>query len=101
MGLGIDYGIYMMSRLREEMQGTANDWQISLRNTLNTTGSAVIVSVVVLIACFIPLMNTDLANTWGLGVYISEALIIDVATALTFLPLLVYWLKPGFVFDKK
>ena len=100
MGLGIDYGIYMISRLREEMQATAGNWAQSLRNTLNTTGSAIIVSVIVLIACFIPLMNTDLANTWGLGVYISEALIIDVVTSLTLLPLLVYWLKPRFVFGK-
>jgi predicted RND superfamily exporter protein len=101
MGLGIDYGIYMISRLREEMQTTAGDWPRALRNTLDTTGSAVIVSVVVLIACFIPLMNTDLANTWGLGVYISQALIIDVITALTLLPLLVYLLKPRFVFGPR
>ncbi len=99
MGLGIDYGIYMMSRLREEMEVTGGVWEESLRNTLNTTGSAVVMSVVVLIACFIPLMNTDLANTWGLGVYITEALVIDVVTALTLLPLLVYWLKPKFVFQ--
>jgi hypothetical protein len=43
-------------------------------------------------------MNTDLANTWGLGVYISQALLIDVVTALTILPMLVAWLKPRFVF---
>lgn len=101
MGLGIDYGIYMMSRLREEMQATAGDWQKSLVNTLNTTGSAVLISVIVLLGCFIPLLNTDLANTWGLGVYIIEALLIDVVTALTLLPLLVLWLKPKFVFGEK
>lgn len=101
MGLGIDYGIYMMSRLREEMEATAGDWQQSLVNTLNTTGSAVIISVIVLLGCFIPLLNTDLANTWGLGVYITEALLIDVVTALTILPMLVKWLKPKFVFGEK
>ncbi|MBA1443478.1 MAG: MMPL family transporter [Chromatiales bacterium] len=98
MGRGVDYGIYMISRLREEMQATAGDWTKSLENTLNTTGSAVIVSVLVLLGCFIPLLNTDLANTWGLGIYISEALLIDVVTALLLLPLLVKWLKPKFVF---
>ncbi|MEJ2610090.1 MAG: MMPL family transporter [Candidatus Thiodiazotropha sp.] len=98
MGLGIDYGIYMMSRLKEEMDATAGNWQESLVNTLNTTGSAVIISVIVLLGCFIPLLNTDLANTWGLGIYISQALLIDVVTALTILPMLVAWLKPKFVF---
>jgi len=98
MGLGIDYGIYILSRLREEMQATAGDWEKSLRNTLNTTGSAVIISIVVLLGSFIPLLNTDLANTWGLAIYIGEALIIDVFTALMLLPVMVRWFKPAYVF---
>ncbi|MCP4696626.1 MAG: MMPL family transporter [Gammaproteobacteria bacterium] len=98
MGLGVDYGIYMISRLREEMQSAGADWTKALGNTLRTTGSAIIVSVLVLLGSFIPLVGTDLANTWALGVYISEALIIDMFTALTLLPLLVYLLKPKYVF---
>lgn len=98
MGLGVDYGIYMISRLREEMAETSNNWAVSLRNTLNTTGSAVIVSIVVLLGSFIPLVGTDLANTWGLSMYIGEALLIDVVTALMLLPLMVKWLKPKYVF---
>ena len=99
IGLGVDYSIYMVSRLREEMQATGRDWQQSLRNTLDTTGSAVIGSVIVLLGSFIPLLATDLANTWGLGIYIIQALIIDVITALTVLPLLIYWFKVKFVFE--
>ncbi|MBT6478712.1 MAG: MMPL family transporter, partial [Gammaproteobacteria bacterium] len=98
MGLGVDYGIYMVSRLREEMQATGDNWAQSLQNTLSTTGSAVIVSVIVLLGSFVPLMNTELANTWSVSLYIGEALILDVVAALTVLPLLVLWLKPDFVF---
>jgi len=72
MGLGVDYGIYMISRLREEMQMTGGQWTETLRNTLSTTGSAVIVSVLVLLGSFIPLVGTELANTWALGIYIFE-----------------------------
>ena len=97
-GLGVDYGIYMLSRLREEMRASGGDWMASLRQTLNTTGSAVLISVVVLLGSFVPLMNTHLANTWSLSIYISLALIIDVIAALTLLPLLVRWLKPKYVF---
>jgi predicted RND superfamily exporter protein len=99
MGLGVDYGIYMVSRLREEMRETGGEWMQALRNTQNTTGSAVIISVVVLLGSFIPLIGTDLANTWGLGIYIGAALIIDVFTALMLLPLMVKWFKPKYVFD--
>ncbi|WP_456379664.1 efflux RND transporter permease subunit [Thiolapillus sp.] len=100
MGLGVDYGIYMLSRLKEEMVETAGNWEQALRNTLNTTGSAVIVSVVVLLGSFIPLVATDLANTWGLAMYIGEALVIDVFAALMLLPTLVYWLRPKYVFGE-
>ena len=99
MGLGVDYGIYMVSRLREEMQATGGKWLESLQNTMNTTGSAVIISVVVLLGSFIPLVGTNLANTWGLAIYIGEALLIDVFTALMLLPMLVWVLKPKYVFD--
>ena len=98
MGLGIDYGIYMVSRLREEMQKTQLDWHQALQNTLSSTGSAIVISVVVLLGSIIPLMNTTLANTWSVSLYIAEALIMDVLTALMFLPLIIYWLKPKFVF---
>jgi predicted RND superfamily exporter protein len=98
LGLGVDYGIYMLSRLREEMKANGGDWSSALRETLCTTGSAVIISVLVLLGSFIPLLNTELANTWALGIFISEALIIDVFTALTILPLLVLLFKPAYVF---
>ncbi len=98
MGLGVDYGIYMVSRLREEMQATGNNWLEALRNTQNTTGSAVIVSIIVLLGSFIPLVGTTLANTWGLSIYIGWALVIDVFTALMLLPMMIKWFKPKYVF---
>jgi predicted RND superfamily exporter protein len=90
----------MISRLREEMQATAQNWKQALENTLTSTGSAVFSSVIVLLGSFVPLLGTELANTWALGIFISEALIIDVFTALTILPLLIYWFKPKYVFQK-
>ena len=56
------------------------------------------ISVVVLLGSVIPLMNTTLANTWSVSLYIAEALILDVITALMFLPLLIHWLKPQVVY---
>lgn len=101
MGLGVDYSIYMISRLKEEMRETGGKWKESLKNTLETTGAAVFASIVVLLASFIPLLMTQLANTWALGVFISEALIIDVVIALTIVPLLIYVFKPKYVFGEK
>ncbi|MBF0194448.1 MAG: MMPL family transporter [Magnetococcales bacterium] len=101
MGLGVDYSIYIIFRLREEMQVGDKSWKEALSNTLSSTGSAVVASVIVLLGSFVPLVSTELGNTWGLGMYIGEAIIIDVFTALTFLPLMVWLFKPSYVFGKK
>ncbi|PVV09447.1 MAG: hypothetical protein B6D77_10120 [gamma proteobacterium symbiont of Ctena orbiculata] len=98
MGLGVDYGVYMVSRLREEMRASGEDWRTALESTLETTGSAILISMLVLLGSFIPLMNTELANLWSVSLYISEALIMDVFIALLVLPLMVNWLRPRFVF---
>ena len=99
MGLGVDYSIYMISRLKEEL-GEHGDWSKALRNTIATTGSSVLISVVILVGAFIPLMATTLGNTWGVSAYITEAILIDVFTSLTILPILIFWLKPKYVFKK-
>jgi hypothetical protein len=99
MGLGVNFAIYVIARLREEMGATGRDWDKALRNTMHGTGSAVVVSVIVLLGSFIPLMGTELANTWSLALYISFALVIDVITALTLLPLMISWIKPKYVFE--
>lgn len=100
MGLGVDYGVYMVSRLREEMLDQGANWKAALQTTLGTTGSAILISMVVLLSSFIPLMNTELANLWSVSLYISEALLMDVFISLLVLPLMVYWLKPRFVFPQ-
>ncbi len=100
MGLGIDYAVYMVSRLREEMHSGGQEWRQALETTLSSTGSAIIISVIVLLGSFIPLMNTELANLWSVSLYIGMALVLDMIIALMVLPLLVYWLKPRFVFER-
>ena len=100
MGLGVDYAVYMVSRLREEMRVDGHHWDVALRETIRTTGSAILISVVVLLGSLIPLMNTEMANLWSVSLYIAEALILDVLLALMLLPLLVKWLRPKHVFGR-
>ncbi len=99
MGLGVDYSIYMIAKLREEFKAHG-DWNRAMKITVATTGSSVLISVIVLFGSFIPLMATELGNTWGLSIYITEAIVIDVVTSLTLLPLLLFWLKPNYIFGK-
>ena len=60
----------------------------SLVTVVDLLFNAYLHELYLVLGSFIPLISTHLANTWGLGIFIGEALIIDVITALTLLPLL-------------
>jgi signal transduction histidine kinase len=87
MGLGVDYSIYLAARFRAEY-ATTEDLDATLSKTLSTTGSGVLLSVIILCISLLPLMATDLANTWGLAMYIGVAIVTSVFTTLLLLPLL-------------
>ncbi len=99
MGLGVDYSIYIIARLKEEMSAK-KDWQLAVKSTIKTTGAAIFISITALIVSFIPLMLTQLANTWALSIFILEALVIDIVLALTIVPIFIYWSKSKYVFGK-
>lgn len=88
MGLGVDYSIYLAWRFRNEYAREC-DLDSAMRNTLSTTGSAVVLSVLVLLICLLPLLLTPLANIWGLAIYIGSAVLVSVFTAMTVLPILI------------
>ena len=48
-GLGIDYGIYMLSRIIDEMDATGGDVEQSIIRSFSTTGRAVVVTGIVVI----------------------------------------------------
>lgn len=88
MGLGVDYSIYLASRFKAEY-AASEDLLATTARTLSTTGSAVVLSVVVLLCSLVPLLLTDLANTWGLAMYMGVAIAVSVLTAMTLLPILI------------
>ncbi len=90
MGLGVDYCIYLAARFRVEYE-RSEDLNEALKQTLSTTGSGVVLAVVVLLLSLLPLFLTDLANIWGLAMYTSVAILTSVFTALFLLPLLLRW----------
>ena len=88
IGLGVDYSIYLAWRFRSEY-GHAVELDKALQKTLVSTGSAVVLSVLVLLCSLVPLLFTPLANTWGLAVYIGTAVLVSVFTAMLVLPILI------------
>ncbi|TNF92267.1 MAG: transporter [Gammaproteobacteria bacterium] len=88
MGLGVDYSIYLASRIKLEYS-KSEDLLRAFRETFSTTGASALLSVTVLLFSLIPLLMTPLANTWGLAVFTGTAIIVSVLTAMTLLPILI------------
>ncbi len=88
MGLGVDYSIYLASRIKLEYT-KSEDLISAFRETFSTTGSSALLSVLLLLFSLIPLLMTPLANTWGLAVYTSTAIVVSILTAMTLLPTLI------------
>ena len=96
IGIGVDYAIYMLDRMREEVRHrTIED---AVRVSLATTGAAVLftaVTVVAGIAYWIP--GSSLRFNSEMAMLLSLLMISNMIGAITLLPLLVKVFKPSFV----
>lgn len=96
IGLGVDYAIYMLDRIREEVRHRALD--DAVRVALATTGAAVLftaVTVVAGIAYWIP--GSSLRFNSEMAMLLSLLMVSNMVGAVSLLPLLVKVFKPSFV----
>ena len=99
-GLGINYGIYVLARLFDEMHSKKRTYRDILHYTLITSGKAVffsglIVSLGILIWIFSPIRFQAM-----MGLSLCIALILNMAISLIMIPVLVWWFKPRFLFGR-
>jgi len=96
IGLGVDYAIYMLDRMREEVRHRSLD--DAVRVSLATTGAAVLftaVTVVAGIAYWIP--GSSLRFNSEMAMLLSLLMVSNMIGAISLLPLLVKVFKPSFV----
>lgn len=99
-GLGINYGIYILARLFDETRKKRRTYRNILEFTLVTSGKAVffsgaIVSLGILVWIFSPILFQA-----RLGASLCLSLILNMVTSLIVIPVLVWWIKPKFLFGK-
>lgn len=97
VGIGADYEIYLIFRLREEFRKTKNVEQ-SIRTTLQTSGKAIIFVAIAVSAGYGLLAFTGFYLHME-GILVPLAMLTSSLGALTILPALVIIFKPKFVFD--
>ncbi len=95
IGLGVDYGLYMVSRIREEYIPT-QDLKAAIPIALATTGRAVVVTAITMVTGIIFWYFSPLRFQAEMGLLLSIVLVMNLLGALFLLPTLIYLIKPKF-----
>ena len=97
VGVGIDYGIYLLSRICEEFHAQNQDWAAAIRASLTTTGKAIMFTASIMFVGIVPwYFLSGLKFMADMGLLLTLTMLINMVLALVVLPLLVWLIKPKF-----
>ncbi|HWP64316.1 MAG TPA: MMPL family transporter [Candidatus Limnocylindria bacterium] len=96
-GIGADYAIYFLYRLREEHLRQANDAD-ALAAAMLTSGRAVLFVAASIGAGFAVMAPSPFYGMWLFGVLMPTAMLLSCFSALTVMPVMVMRQRPAFVF---
>jgi len=99
IGVGIDYGIYLQTRICEEYQGVAKkDLARAIRISLATCGKAIFFTAALMTIGLAPwYFLSELKFLSDMGLLLVVVMLINMVLALILLPLLIYLIKPRFL----
>lgn len=98
VGVGIDYGIYLLSRICEEYHAQGQNWERAITHSLTTTGKAIMFTATIMLIGIMPwYFLSDLKFMADMGLLLAAVMLINMVLALVVLPLLVWIIKPKFV----
>ena len=97
IGVGIDYGIYLLSRICEEYRGHG-DYARAIDAAVTTTGKAIFFTATIVLVGILPwYFLSSLKFLADMGLLLVLIMLINMAIALVVVPLLVYIGRPKFV----
>jgi len=98
VGIGIDYGIYLLSRICEEYTARDHDLTAAIQASLTTTGKAIMFTATVMLIGILPwYFLSDLKFMADMGMLLVAIMLINMMLSLIALPLLVWIIKPKFM----
>jgi len=98
VGIGADYAVYFLFRLREELAGGA-DLDEALGRTLRTSGKAVLFVSSAIAVGYATLCLSGFGLHVQLGSLVALAMIVSSASALILLPAIVARFRPRFLWS--
>lgn len=98
VGVGIDYGIYLLSRICEEYIARKHDLAAAIRASLVTTGKAIMFTATIMLLGILPwYFLSDLKFMADMGLLLVAIMLINMVLSLVVLPLMVWFVKPKFL----
>ncbi len=97
IGVGIDYGIYLLSRICEEFRDNQHHGE-AIQAAVTTTGKAIFFTATIVLIGILPwYFMSELKFLADMGLLLVMIMLINMVIALVVLPLLVYLFKPSFI----
>jgi predicted RND superfamily exporter protein len=98
VGVGIDYGIYLLSRICEEFTVQGHDLKKAINAALTTTGKAIMFTATIMLIGILPWhFLSDLKFMADMGLLLVAIMLINMILSLVVLPMLVWFVKPAFL----
>lgn len=98
VGVGIDYGIYLLSRICEEYTARNHDLKAAIHASLTTTGKAILFTATIMLIGIVPwYFLSDLKFMADMGLLLVAIMLINMVLSLVVLPLIVWFIKPKFL----
>lgn len=97
VGVGIDYGIYLLSRICEEY-AKSNNHAAAISKAVVTTGKAIFFTATIVLIAILPWYYlSELKFLADMGLLLVMVMLINMVVALIVLPLEVWLVKPRFI----
>jgi predicted RND superfamily exporter protein len=96
VGIGADYAIYFLFRVREELAG-GGELEAALRRALMTSGKAVLFVSSAIALGYATLCLSGFGMHVQLGALVALAMVVSSGSALVLLPAVLAWFRPSFV----
>ena len=98
VGVGIDYGIYLLSRICEEYTAHGHDVKKAINAAMTTTGKAIMFTAIIMLIGILPwYFMSDLKFMADMGILLVAVMLINMLLSLIVLPLLVWFFEPKFL----
>ena len=96
IGIGVDYGVYLLSRIREEF-GKRGNLDGAVKEAIGTAGNAIVLTGIIIIAGVVFWNFSDIKFQAEMGLLLSIVTLFHLLGSLLLLPAMVQIIKPRFL----